>query len=414
LINCKIRLAPQCNKRHNSAGSRWAYMTSIFVQARRQSGAISAAALALLIATPGPALAADDDSYPDPVYMTGAEVRIDRAIEGDLIAAAGRIHVDQPVGGDAVLAAGSLDVQAPVGEDLRAAGGIVTVANRVKGDVMIAAGRIALSRNAELHGHTWLAGSSVTIDGRSMASMKVYGRDVTLAGELYGPVDLSADRIEVRSSARVYGDIVYSSGQEITIDPQAQVMGKITRMPAKLQVGQGSTSLDAVKPLRPLLLAGLFAAGVLLNTLFPGFTRNSVRMLATAPVKSLGLGSALFFSVPPVAVLLIITIIGIPIGLALAAIHAVALVIGYLVTGFFIAQKLAQPLGAHTQALAWRLAFLAVALVLLAFAGTVPYAGPVALILALAGGLGAMVLQAFSRYSAAPRRPGNSDAWPGA
>ena len=83
-------------------------MTSIFVQARRQSGAISAAALALLIATPGPALAADDDNYPDPVYMTGAEVRIDRAIEGDLIAAAGRIHVDQPVGGDAVLAAGSL------------------------------------------------------------------------------------------------------------------------------------------------------------------------------------------------------------------------------------------------------------------------------------------------------------------
>ena len=137
-------------------------------------------------------------------------------------------------------------------------------------------------------------------------------------------------------------------------------------------------------------------------------------MLASAPVKSLGLGSALFFSVPPVAVLLIITIIGIPIGLALAAIHAVALVIGYLVTGFFVAQKLAQPLGAQTQSLAWRLAFLAVALVLLALAASIPYAGPVALILALAGGLGAMVLLAFSRYGAAPRRSGSSDAWPGA
>src|SRR5690242_3836432 len=98
-------------------------------------------------------IAADEDRSPDPVYMTGAEVQIDKPIEGDLIAAAGRIHVKQPIGGDALLGAGSLDLQGPVGEDLRAAGGIVTIANRVNGDAIVAAGRITLSRTGELHGH---------------------------------------------------------------------------------------------------------------------------------------------------------------------------------------------------------------------------------------------------------------------
>jgi hypothetical protein len=368
---------------------------------------------AFLTLTPAWAYAAEDDSSADPVYMTGAEVRIDRPVEGDLIAAAGRINIDQPIGGDAVLGAGSLEIHGAVGEDLRAAGGIVTVASSVHGDAMIAAGRITLSRNAEMHGHVWLAGSTVTIDGRSRASMKVYGRDVALLGDLYGPVDISAERIEVRGSARVYGDLVYSSRTEISIDPGAKIFGTLTRAPGKLEVGERRMGIAGLKLLRPLLLVALFAAGVLMSALFPAFTRNSVRILTAAPIKSLGLGSALFFSVPPVAILLIITIIGIPVGLALAAVHAVALAAGYLIVGFFIAQKLAQLL--HRQpAYGWQLAFLAAALVLLALAASIPYAGPLALVLAMAAGLGAMVLQAFSGYSGRARGARNSDAWPGA
>jgi hypothetical protein len=377
-------------------------------------GFAATVAAGLLTLVPAQAYPAEDDRSADPVYMTGAEVRIDRAIDGDLVAAAGRIHIDQPIGGDAVLGAGSLEIHAAIGEDLRAAGGIVTIGSPVHGDAMIAAGRITLSRNAEMHGHVWLAGSSVTIDGRSKASMKVYGRDVALLGENYGPLDISAERIEIRGSARVYGDIVYSSRTDVAIDPGAKIMGTVTRTPGPLQVGQTSTGIPGLKPLRPLLLVALFAAGVLLSALFPTFTRNSVRTLAAAPVKSLGLGSALFFSVPPVAVLLIITIIGIPVGLALAAVHAIALVVGYLIVGFLIAQKLAQLLHRQPQAYGWRVAFLAAALVLLALAASIPYAGPLALVVALAAGLGAMVLQAFSGYGGTARGARNSDAWPGA
>jgi len=69
--------------------------------------------------------------------------------------------------------------------------------------------------------------------------------------------------------------------------------------------------------LRPLLLCGLLVAGIVLFALFPRFTMTSSETLARAPIKSLGLGVALFFSVPPVVLLLVITIIGIPIAIAI-------------------------------------------------------------------------------------------------
>src|SRR6266545_238576 len=153
-------------------------MTSSARTAVRFNQAAAVLAALYLILFAACAGAAEDDRSPEPVYMTGAEVRIDRPIESDLIAAAGRIHVMAPVAGDAILGAGSLDLNAPIGEDLRAAAGFVTISNRVRGEVMIAAGRIVVAPGAELHGYAWLAGSHISLGGVILSSTKVYGRVV--------------------------------------------------------------------------------------------------------------------------------------------------------------------------------------------------------------------------------------------
>jgi hypothetical protein len=244
--------------------------------------------------------------------------------------------------------------------------------------------------------------------------VKVYAREVAVLGEIYGPLEISADRIDIRDGARVRGDVTYSAANEIRIDPGAEVTGKITRRPRSLEGHDPAAQIPGLKPMRPLLIAALFAAGVLLHLIFPRFMASAARTLDAAPAKSLGLGTALFFSVPPTAVLLVITIIGIPIGIVLIAAHAVALLIGYLVSAFFIAGKLGRAL--HRPVLnGWqRYALFAGALLLLALATSIPYAGTLVLVVALAGGLGATVLQRFSRHSGSPRAPESRDAWPAA
>ena len=248
-------------------------------------------ALALLLCVSG-ARAGEDDARPANVYMTGADVRIDRTVDGDLVAAAGRIHVDQPVAGDAVLGAGSIDVQSPIGEDLRGAGGIITVAGRVGHEVLLAAGRIIFTPAADVAGETRLAAASVSLAGRFASGVRVYARDITVS-------------------------------------------------------------------------------------------------------------TALFFGVPPIAVLLIITIIGIPIALALIVLHAIALVCGYVVTAVLIGKGIGRTTGRHAAGGWQQYAFLTLAVVVLALVTSIPYLGVVMLLVACSAGLGAIVLQRFSRRSAA-------------
>ena len=375
--------------------------------------ALAAAGVLLAAVAIRAAWAVEEDGSPSNVYMTGAEVRIDRAVEGDLTVAAGRVHVDQSVGGDALLGAGSIDVLAPIGEDLRAAAAIVTVANSVEGSALIAAARIILTSASEIRGETWLAARNVTLAGRTRSAVKVYAREVSIQGEIRGPVDISADRIYLADTARIYGDVIYTGANPIEIRPGAQVTGSVTRTATgTLESANTAAHVPGLKPLRPLVIAALFALGVLLHALSPGFTANAVRTLGAAPGKSLGLGTALFFSVPPIAVLLFITIIGIPVALALVAAYALVLVLGYIVSAFFFAGKLGHVLKQRTLSGWMRYAFLGAALLLLALATSVPYVGPLVLLLTAAGGLGAIVLQRFSRSRRATRIGPGSDSWP--
>ena len=398
--------------RNNQSMTRVRALSSTFPVAGRLIGAVARLLLALVLFA-GPAGAAiEDDNAPSNAYMAGAEVRIDRPIEGDVVAAAGRIHIEQPIWGDAVLGAGSIDVQSSVGEDLRAAGGIVTLSARVGHEVLITAARIILRSTAEVHGEAWLAAASITLGGRYRSGVRAYARDINVTGEIYGPMELSGEHIEIGEQARIHGDVVYASSEAIKIHPLALVEGTVTRRPKRLEANEPAATLPGLKPLRPLVIAGLLAFAMLALAVCPRVTASSTRTLAAAPVRSLGLGIALFFSVPPVAVLLIITIIGIPIGIALIAGQALALVFGYVITAMFVAQGLGRTVGRHTLTGWQQYAFMAAAIIVLALVTSIPYLGGVVLLLAACAGLGAMVLQRFSRRSA--RSTANTDEWPAA
>jgi cytoskeletal protein CcmA (bactofilin family) len=345
------------------------------------------------------ALLASTPAQPANLYLAGPEVHVAQPADGDVVAAAGRLDVDGAIAGDAVLAAGSLDVRAPVGDDLRAAGGIITLGSTVSGETLGAGASIHVTPKAELRGRTWLAGNEVVIAGRVTGEVKAYGRYITVSGELTGPVQLSAERIELQPTARVNGDLAYSSTHRIVIRNGAVVTGRLTREAGVFEIPRPHFRIPGLGALRPLLLLGLFAFGLLLYAVFPRYTISATRTLQTAPLKSLGLGAALFFSAPPVMLLLVITIIGIPVALVLGALYAVAVLAGYLIAAFFIGIRLARLAGRSIERPAWRLIALAVALTVLWLLRQIPYAGGIVGLLALLFGLGALALQAFTQYS---------------
>ncbi len=351
-------------------------------------------ACAIVLVAPASLAAAAEN-----LYVAGPDVRLEQRAEADLVAAAGRLSLEGGVAGDAVLAAGSMDVHAPVGDDLRAAGGIITLASEVKGESLVAGASIHVAPGAELAGRAWLAGNEVTIDGTLRGAVKAYGRTITIAGDLQGPVVLSGERIELLPTARIRGDLTYSSTQEIVIHPGATIAGKVVREPGVFQMPVPKIEIPGLAAVRPLLLFGLLAAGILLYAVFPRYTVDAARTLERAPLKSLGLGAAMFFSAPPIILLLVITIIGIPLAVVVAALYAVALLAGYLMAAFFLGERLLRLAGRTQVGTPWRIAALALALAALWLLRQIPYVGSLLMLVALLFGLGALALQAFTQYA---------------
>ena len=268
------------------------------------------------------------------------------------------------------------------------------------GPVTLAAGAsVHVARGADLAGRAWLAANEVTIDGRVRNEVKAYARHITIAGDIQGPVVLNGEHIKIGPGARIHGDLVYSSTHDVVIHPGATIDGKVTREPGVFQIPRPNIEIPGLAAARPLLLFGLFAAGILLYAMFPRYTANAARTLRTSPLKSLGLGAAVFFSAPPIILLLVITIVGIPVALVVAALYAVALLAGYLIAAFFIGQRLLELFGKSAATTWWRNVSLAAALAMLWLLRQIPYAGGLVMLAALLFGLGALALQAFNQYS---------------
>lgn len=348
-----------------------------------------------------PAAAADESGSVANVYLAGAEAHTEGPIPGDLVAAAGRIRVDHAVSGDSVLAAGSIEVYGRIGDDLRAAGGVIGVSGHVGGEALLAGGSVSLGPNSEIYGRVWIAGNDVVIGGRLHNGLKIYGKNVLVLGEVTGPIEIHAEKIEILGSARILGDVTYSSNHEIKVDPNVRISGKVVRQPGTFEFYRPHVEFPAWAAFRPLLLLGLLAAGTLLYAVFPRFTLTTARTISASPLKSIGLGAAIFFSLPPVILLLIITIIGIPIALALLALYAAGLLIGYLAVAFFVGTALLNAARPRQPApgFGWRIGALAAALVILMLARHLPYVGDLLILVALFAGVGAIVLQAFSSYA---------------
>jgi cytoskeletal protein CcmA (bactofilin family) len=120
-----------------------------------------------------------DTAVDGDVIAAGCEVRVDAKVDGKLRAAGGEVQVapDAMITGGASVAGGEVTVKGTIQGDLRAAGGQVTVDATVDGDVNVAAGEFRLGPNAKIGGKlTYRAGEFTrTRERRSRRGSRAVG-----------------------------------------------------------------------------------------------------------------------------------------------------------------------------------------------------------------------------------------------
>jgi cytoskeletal protein CcmA (bactofilin family) len=303
-----------------------------------------------------------------------------------------------------------------VGDDVRAAGGDVNIESTVGGELYAAGGNVTLTKSAQVQSGAALAGGLVTIDGRIVGKLKASAQRIVLNGEVTGDARMIAEQIELGPTARIGGALNHAS-RELKRSEGAVVAGATTRDTSADEMHErgarrhwerqwshtGPSWVGAV-----LGYLGLLAAGAVFVLLLPKFSAEAPEALRSAPWLSLAIGFGMLVGVPVLAVLLCITLVGIPLGIAAFALYPLLLLTGYLAGALFIAQRarLRWRKEGATPTLGDTMAFLALALLILMLIAYLPFVGPLIVFITTIGGIGACVLEWHRRRQKPAALPG--------
>jgi hypothetical protein len=258
---------------------------------------------------------------------------------------------------------------------------------------VVLSGRADVPRGQRVGDLVVFHGSS-TVDGTVNGSLTAFDAPVTISGRVNGDVMVFNGRVELRSGANVTGDVV--SQQAPVVASGATIGGTTSRIQTRTNwkgfgwVGRlgwwlAMSVSTLVVGLVLLWLVGR-GAGWILEA---GRTRIG---------PSIGLGLLLFFGLPILAIIALLTVVGIPLGLGLLAALLAIYALGYSAAAWVLGRSIVRG------PTAWVVAFL-VGWAILRVLALIPILGGLVWFVAVVVGLGALAVAIWRARSAGRAAP---------
>jgi hypothetical protein len=223
----------------------------------------------------------------------------------------------------------------------------------------------------------------VVIEGTVTDSVVVFNGRTEISGTVDEDVVVFNGRVFIRSGAEVGGNV--ASRQTPEIEDGATVGGKVESIASRVDFENlwfaGRVAWWIGYSVSTLIL------GLLLLLFAPRIDVAIADVVRSRMGAAFGLGAAAFFLVPIVAVILLVTIVGIPLGLFLLLALALLYTVGYVAGAHALGRLLVKMPRSRF------LAFLA-GLGILRLAAVVPFLGGLVWLVASILGLGALVVAA--------------------
>ncbi len=338
-------------------------------------------------------------------------------VNHDYFAAGSSVNLSGNVNGDAYLAGGSITVSGNINGDLIAAGDNITVSGNIKGNVRVLGGNVTVSgtvgRNLTVASGSTNITNTAKIAGRlvsgsgDLTSSAPIGRGATLAGgdvnifnTIGGGISTNASKVLLGSKSTVGGDLTYAKSTMVDLQKGALIKGKMivsSQTVPQASAVKGTIDSFIGKVGMSLKLIGLVSAlaiALLLVKFTPNYLDKTVRVLSKRPLYSFGVGILILFGVPLLAIVLLLTIIGIPIALILLGALIILSYLSKIFISLLIGQKVLEVLKAKSGR-GWAVL---VGLVIYTLVSQIPLIGGITAFLALVAGLGAQTVERFALY----------------
>lgn len=323
-------------------------------------------------------------------FVVGATVRQSDPVEGDFVSFGGDVEIAAVVGGDAVAAGGNVRIRDVVQRDVYAGGGNVVLEGVVGRHVRLAGGNLDIRPTARIGGRLGLAGGTVSVRGPVGGSIEAAASDVTIDSEVGGDVRIAAGSVHLGPNARIGGRLLHHGWVDVQRDPAAVVAGGVEKQnPSRASRRHAASSFSGgwQWSMGLVILAAALAAA------FPALATRMGAGVRAKPGLAFGWGFVVLAFVPVAALILGITIVGIPVAILLVLAYILALILGWAAAGVLLGDAaLAKFRGADASRAAWRAGAAAAAAFALALLGRVPIVGWLFGLAAVLFGIGAIAV----------------------
>jgi cytoskeletal protein CcmA (bactofilin family) len=345
-----------------------------------------------------------EGTHTDMQFLAGRSVRISANVADDVFAAGRDVTFDSATVKNAIVAGYDVELRGGNVADMIAAGANVKIAGTIEDDLVAAGRSVRISSNGAIGGDARLAAETIDMEGRISGNMRAAAARITITGEISGKADFLAERIVIASGATISGDLIYRSKAEPEIAEGAKVGGEIRRieidMPDLKSVGFGILGIG-------LFVALSWAVAMLLlliviHLAFPGLLASATGQLQGNPWANLGRGIAGLVLASAFAGFLLVSILGIPLGVALFIMIAVVWLLGLVTVskciGLFIRYRGSSPVDIQlTRGVGWAI----VGSIVLGVIALIPFLGGIVAGLAIAAGFGATAAELWKRLRTA-------------
>ncbi len=290
---------------------------------------------------------AKDEIVTGNLYAAGNTITIDGTVSGDLIAAAQTINVNGRVEGDIIAAAQTINVNGEVGGNVRVAGNAITLNGAVARNVNIFGSNLVLGPNSQIGWDVYAAGASLDARGAINGSLSGSTGRALVSGKIGKDLNLKmsennlSEGLIISPEASVGGEVNYTAKKSAQISEKANIGGKISQTVPQTKTNNWLAVFVWAK------LYAIFSAlvvGLVLVFLGKKITPKILEKIEAKPLRVLLPGLVIMFILPPIALVLAFTIIGIPLALIISAWWLVAIYVAKVFTAILVGQVILKKL----------------------------------------------------------------------
>ena len=324
-----------------------------------------------------------DDSSSDSATSTTTH-------DGDLYKSGGDIEITEAINGNAFISGNSVTVKGQIGGDL------FVFANNLNIDGAQIYGNVfAVASNITLNGLIYdLYGVCNTLNvpynGTVYRDIKVMCNTATIDGVIGGNVYITAaQKLTLEADCMIYKDLNYSAPSEIEVK-DGTVQGNVSFTSSMYK----ASAMDYVMSFAYLVIFVL-VVWLLMMFIAPRFMEKATRVGKEKILPSLGFGILGLILIPVIAILLIFTVVGTPISMALMAIYALLVAITFTIVTLTFANMLANKVKFFAK-FKNLIGIILIALVLWALT-LIPYIGIIVKLLITIYGFGILMISIFNK-----------------